>query len=205
MKSPVSCILSLACPIGGNEKLGKQLDGTIGAGLPDAGSSTESACGRYKLLFMSPDQCFLLTDATEPSGVLAMMEEALAGSAYLTNQSDNWVTLRLDGPLAVPALERICPIDLHTAGLGDGAVARTMMEHMGAIIHREGTDRFLLLSASSSARSFLHAVEASLEHVEPAGWLNRVTCRARPAHQPAHEPGCRLPRPASSPRRLQVQ
>ena len=41
------------------------------------------------------------------------------------------------------------------------------MEHMGAIIHREGTDRFLLLSASSSARSFLHAVEASLEHVDP--------------------------------------
>ena len=34
-----------------------------------------------------------------------------------------------------------------------------------AIVLREEGDRFLLLSASSSAESFLHAVETSLENV----------------------------------------
>jgi len=39
------------------------------------------------------------------------------------------------------------------------------MEHMGAIVLRDGPDSFLLLSASSTARSYLHAVEISLRNV----------------------------------------
>ena len=43
--------------------------------------------------------------------------------------------------------------------------ARTVMEHMGAMIVHLSGDRFLLLSASSSAQSFLHAVELSYRYV----------------------------------------
>ena len=43
--------------------------------------------------------------------------------------------------------------------------ARTVMEHLGVLILRTGEDDYLLLSASSSAKSFLHAVEVSLTNV----------------------------------------
>jgi methylglutamate dehydrogenase subunit D len=39
------------------------------------------------------------------------------------------------------------------------------MEHLGTILLREADDRFLLMSASSSARSFLHGLETSLRNV----------------------------------------
>ena len=39
------------------------------------------------------------------------------------------------------------------------------MEHLGTIIIRTEQDTFLLLSASSSAGSFLHAVETSIRNV----------------------------------------
>jgi sarcosine oxidase subunit gamma len=39
------------------------------------------------------------------------------------------------------------------------------MEHLGTIVLRDGTDSFLLLSAHSSAESFLHAVETSIRNV----------------------------------------
>jgi sarcosine oxidase subunit gamma len=39
------------------------------------------------------------------------------------------------------------------------------MEHLGVLILRSGDDEYLLLSASSSARSFLHAVETSLRNI----------------------------------------
>ena len=48
---------------------------------------------------------------------------------------------------------------------GDGRVARTVMEHLGVIIHRESDGTYLLMSASSSAESFLHAVETSIKYV----------------------------------------
>jgi len=89
----------------------------------------------------------------------------LKGAAYTTDQTDNWVVLALSGPLALAALERLCPIDLHDSSFPIDSSARTVMEHMGAVICRTGEDSFLLMSASSSAASFLHAVETSLIYV----------------------------------------
>jgi sarcosine oxidase subunit gamma len=42
---------------------------------------------------------------------------------------------------------------------------RTVMEHLGVLILRTGDDAFMLLSASSSAKSFLHALETSVANV----------------------------------------
>ena len=72
--------------------------------------------------------------------------------------------LELAGPGAIAALERICPLDLHDSAFPVGAAGRTTMEHMSAVIIRTGPDTFLLLSASSSGMSFLHALETSLAY-----------------------------------------
>jgi sarcosine oxidase subunit gamma len=73
--------------------------------------------------------------------------------------------LRVSGPKSRIALERICPLDLHPSTFPQGRVARTLMEHLGVIILHEGPDTYLLLSARSSAGSFLHAVETSVRNV----------------------------------------
>ncbi|PIB24028.1 hypothetical protein BFP76_01895 [Amylibacter kogurei] len=84
---------------------------------------------------------------------------------YVTDQSDGWVALEISGENVILALERICPIDLHTDKFLIGHFARTMMEHMGCIILRTDTQTYQLFSASSSAESFLHAVETSIHNV----------------------------------------
>ena len=161
-------IVSVAIPQGGKDDIAKVLTDRYSAEVPAPGSSSASPDGLIKIFYMSPDQLFVLFEEDEASSVEAA-GKALGDTGYITDQSDNWVALVLAGSLAVPALERVCPLDLHPAAFPDGAVARTVMEHMGTIIHRRGPLDFLMLSASSSARSFLHAIEVSVDNVLESG------------------------------------
>ncbi len=158
-------IASVSCPLGQRARLEDSVRTSWFTELPEPGRSTASADGRVKIFSMAPDQFFVFP-AAAPQAAGAFVAETLGSAGYVTDQSDNWVGLRISGELALPALERICPIDLDPAVFPTGAVARTLMEHLGAIIHREGPEQFLLLSASSSACSFLHAVATSLRNVD---------------------------------------
>jgi len=91
-----------------------------------------AATSTHRLIRTGPDQALLLFDSHE------------SGSGVRT------------------ALERLCPLDLHPDAFAVNTAQRTVMEHMGAMIVRTNDDQFLLMSASSSARSFLHAVETSI-------------------------------------------
>ena len=88
----------------------------------------------------------------------------IKGAAYTTDQTDVWTGLEIAGSRARTALERICPIDLHPDSFDVGDAARTTMEHLGTLIIRTDEDTFLLMSGSSSAKSFLHAVETSIQN-----------------------------------------
>ena len=154
-------LISIAQPLAGKTALAKAVKATLGALLPVPGASETGK--NAQVLGMGPDQFLaLLSGRSTPAAVM----KKLGVAAYCTDQSHNWAGLRLSGPLARRALERICPIDIDPGVFPPGSVARTMMEHLGAIILAEGADGYLLLSASSSAGSFLHAVETSLENVE---------------------------------------
>ena len=120
--------------------------------------------GDRAALAMTADQVMLVLpeDGPRPDRAVA---EALGEAAYVTLQTDAWVILDLEGALARAALERLCPLDIHPDAFSVGAQARTVMEHMGAVLWRTGPDSYRLMSASSSAASFAHAVETSLDHV----------------------------------------
>ena len=96
----------------------------------------------------------------------ASVQAKLNGTGYTTDQTDNWVILEVSGKATLSALERLCPLNLDLDAFPVGASGRTVMEHMGALIVRTGEDSFLLMSASSSAKSFAHAVELSFEWVQ---------------------------------------
>ena len=46
-----------------------------------------------------------------------------------------------------------------------GDVSRTIMEHIGTTIFRDGEDSYVLLTMRSFGRSMLHAIEISADNV----------------------------------------
>ena len=159
-------ITSLALPLGGEAKAEKAIKSALKLNLPEVGMSTQSKDGATALLRLGKDQLLYLMDG-KSDGHAA--HNALAGKfgddIYTTDQSDAWVSLTLSGPDSLRALERICPIDLHPEKFAVGALARTNMEHLATIIYRNSEAEYALMSASSSARSFLHAIQTSIENI----------------------------------------
>ena len=157
-------IVSLATPHGGEDALADAVKSAYGTGLPAVGQSAMSKTDNARFLRLAQDQTFLLFD--EPAGrPLDAIAREIADAAYLSDQSDSWAMIRVSGPKSRTALERICLLDLHPSAFPEGHVARTVMEHLGVIILHEAPDTFVLMSARSSAGSFLHAVETSVRNV----------------------------------------
>lgn len=105
-----------------------------------------------RLVWTGRDQAFLIGAA--PQG--------LDGLAALTDQSDGWAALRLDGPGAGDVLARLFPLDLRAAAFPVGRVARAPFNHMSSILMRPGPDRFEILVFRSMARTAWHEAEAAM-------------------------------------------
>ena len=157
-------LVSAAIPLGGEDAFAAALKAGWGLAVP--GPKMSEVAGKMRAIRSTADQCLLIFPHATPDAA-AVVQAKMRDVAYTTEQTDAWVRLELSGPLTLPALERVCMLDLDARAFPEGAAARTVMEHMGAILIRTGPEAFLLFSASSSARSFLHAVETSLRHVSP--------------------------------------
>ncbi len=155
-------VVSIALPLGGEAAALKAIKSAFGKALPDVGKSVLSKSVR--LVRMSLDQGFVIFSHATPDAE-SFVAKKLKDAAYTTDQTDVWTGLILSGPKARTVLERICPIDLHGQAFAVNDTARTTMEHLGTLIIRTGDDEFLLMSASSSAHSFLHAIEISIRNI----------------------------------------
>jgi len=157
-------IVSVATPQGGDAALASAIQSGWGLDAPSPTQSTVS--GDVRAVSTSPDQMLLIFPHAGSDAERLVMSK-LSGAGYTTDQTDNWVVLELSGSGVLDALERLSPVDLSPLAFPENASARTVMEHMGALVIRTSADTFLLMSASSSASSFLHAVELSAKYVEP--------------------------------------
>ena len=157
-------IVSLAVPQGDETKCEAALQGAYGVGMPPSGTYATSADGKSRIIRTAPDQLFVLFDHDTPDA-REVVQAATGAAFWSTDQTDVWCALNISGPMTRTALERLCPLDLHPDVFGPNAAARTVMEHMGAMIMRTGDDAFLLMSARSSAATFLHALETSINWV----------------------------------------
>ena len=165
-------LVSVAVPNNGLQDLNERLQSLCKADFPQAGTCTR--CGdvtiaehnaTMTLLGLQADQCLLSIESESLAShqAYAYLRTELAGTAYLTDQSDSLAILDVKGALTLPALERICMLDL--SKFSSPAVARTMMEHLSVIIELPSSQHARLYSPRSSARSFLHAVQTSLSNV----------------------------------------
>ena len=155
-------LVAVALPLGGEKAAKAAITSAWGVDIPAPGTSAESKDGT-RLIWSAPDQLFALFERATPDAG-QFVARRLSDAVYVTDVTDGWVAIEVSGHGSRAALERICPVDLHPDAFGEGDAQRTVMEHLGVLILRTGKDCFLLLSASSSADSFRHALEVSAKN-----------------------------------------
>ena len=153
-------LVSIACPLNDDGNLAALIREHWSIDMPTATLTTTH--NDTRAVRLTPDQIMLIFPHNTPDAE-AFVQKKLTGAGYTTDQTDAWVALEISGPDTRAAMERICPLDLSQFANDDAG--RTVMEHMGALVIRCDTDNFLLFSASSSAHSFLNAVETSYLYV----------------------------------------
>jgi sarcosine oxidase subunit gamma len=140
--------------------LSKALEQAHGMPFPEPG--TLLTAGKVRIAWSGLDQAFLM--GVEP-------DAALADHAALTDQSDAWTHLVLDGPAARDVLARWVPVDLSPAACPPGAARRTLVGHMSALILHPGGDRFEILVFRSMAATAVHELTRAMRAVAARGAL----------------------------------
>ena len=87
------------------------------------------------------------------------LASAFNGLASLSDHGDGYAVFDISGPEARRALAKGVPLDLEVFGENDAAV--TTIAHIGAIIWKNGSERFVIAVFRSFAASFWHWLHAS--------------------------------------------
>ena len=155
-------ITSLAIPLKNERKCSSQFKRTFKKLMPDIEESF--IISKDKVMFrLANDMLFLCENSSERMSKATI--DFLKQSFYSTDQSGGWCCIQVSGINVLKMLERICPLDLSEERFKTLNVKRTSMEHLGVIIFKKSPKEFLLYSASSSSKSFLHAVETSCKNL----------------------------------------
>jgi len=96
-------------------------------------------------------------------------DKGLAKSAAIVEQSDSWVSLRLQGAEAPDVLARLTSIDLRSAVFKRGHTARTELRHMMVSITRVGQEAFEVMAFRSMAETLQHDLQDAMESVAAQG------------------------------------
>ncbi len=169
-------LVSMAMPEDQKPTLAKNIKAAYKTDLPEVGKFTTSAVDNTRILGLQQEQCFMLFEnetVYTNSNAVEHLQEKTKDAAYLSDQSDSWIMLKISGENARTALERVCPIDLHhsldSSSFSTFSVTRTVMEYLAVIImqtsDKESDNDYLLFSPRSSADSFLHMILTSIENV----------------------------------------
>jgi len=150
---PVERITAIQ-PFPGQEATVDTLLRPLGLRFPAAGESLSH--GGVRLHWAGRATAFLM-GAAPPEG--------LRTSAALTDQSDGWAGLRLEGPGSAEVLARLVPLDLRMARFAPGRAARTPVNHMQALILRAGAEVFDIHVFRSMAGTAVHELTQAMRGV----------------------------------------
>ncbi|MEM9582637.1 MAG: sarcosine oxidase subunit gamma [Pseudomonadota bacterium] len=135
--------ITSVAPFKGKEKVvSNALEKAVGAGLPEVGRAVTGSAGQ--VLWAQQGQYFVL-DAKLPKL-----------KAAVTDQSDAWACVALEGDRATDVLARLCPLNL--AAMKEGDVARSLIGQMSAIIIRRA-DGYELMVFRAFAKTLVHELE----------------------------------------------
>jgi len=91
--------------------------------------------------------------------------EGLRACAAVTDQSDGWAGLRLEGADSAAVLARLVPLDLRPGSFAPGQAARAPLNHMQALIVRVGTEAFDIHVFRSMAGTAVHELADAMRGV----------------------------------------
>lgn len=147
-------LTSLAPYKGQDVALSKALKAAHGLALPGAGRATGKE-GARAIWF--GHRMALLAGPAPDAG--------LTQYAALSDQTDAWVSVRLDGADAKDVLARLTPLDLRVVDFKRGHTARTELMHMSVSITRLSEAGFLILGFRSMAGTLRHDLEEAMRGV----------------------------------------
>ena len=95
----------------------------------------------------------------------AAPDARLSAHAALTDQSDGWAVLRLEGAEAEAVLARLFPLDLSLTNFAVGHSARSQLQHVIALLVRSGPQTFDIFVMRSFAQTALHEIETAMQGI----------------------------------------
>jgi len=122
------------------------------------------------LVWSGPDQFLAFSELPQTAPSVEQQEQAFAGSASLSNQSDGRCQIRISGPNARDALAKMTSLDLHDTVFPVGSAATTSIDHTAVNFWREADDAsgnpvYVALVFTSFSDTLWHLfVESSLEY-----------------------------------------
>lgn len=128
------------------------LEAAHGMALPGPNRFTRKA--RARAIWFGREMALLCGPAPDAS---------LAAHAAITDQTDAWTCVTLEGEVAEDMLARLVPIDLRRQAFRRGRTARTQLQHMNASISRIGPNTFLIMVFRSMADTLRHDIETVME------------------------------------------
>ncbi|MGB0960002.1 MAG: sarcosine oxidase subunit gamma [Halocynthiibacter sp.] len=134
--------------------VGKCLKSDIGLGMPKTNHVLSAAQG--DCVWFGVDQALLMGPAV-PMGV--------QGLAALTDQSDGYVVLRLDGEGARDVLARLSTLDLRPSVFKVGHAARTGLGHMSVSLSQPETGCYDIVVMRSFAKTAIHEIYDAMKSV----------------------------------------
>jgi len=144
-------LTSIAPFAGTQDALSKTLKAEHGLDWPEAGQTTRTAEAR--LIWVGMDMAFLA--GAEPS-------LKLAKHAALTDQSDAWAMLSLQGADATQVLARLVPADLRESQFKTGQTLRSNLGHMQMVLIKDAPVDYSILVFRSMAATAVHELESAM-------------------------------------------
>jgi heterotetrameric sarcosine oxidase gamma subunit len=96
---------------------------------------------------------FVVSSASDPAGLVRILQEELTGHASILDQSDGQVAIGMTGGSVRATLAKGCALDLHPDSFKLGDAAATLLGHIPVHLTRTGADDFEILVPRSYAAS----------------------------------------------------
>ena len=129
------------------------------AGLPLPDPARHQAGEVYSSFWTAPEMWLVEAPLASHEMIAEMLKQALGDAASVTEQTDAWVALDLAAPDLAPLLARLCNVDF--PAVAEGYATRTVIEHLGCYLIKNGQGKVRLYGPRSSAKGLVHALEVT--------------------------------------------
>lgn len=117
---------------------------------------------------IAPDTWLLLSSLHEAIDLIDAVRTACKKKpCAITDLSDAYVTLALDGPRAAEILARGCSVDLSQAGFGLDACTRTRLAQLPVVLRRLTSERFECQVDRSAAQYLFDWMQDAVAGLDP--------------------------------------